>query len=228
MPAVPHDKPSVRPSQNETWLRARHPGVPRHRARAGAQRGVRTRSSMAERRGYSLRASASWPYARGQHIRGRYESARGAAAEQRSPQGRCEAHAQRRADDGRRAGRAVWGLVGYPLLELSHSRRSSSRLHRPRGMGNCSGSVTDTRRRDRHCRDDVREVVRSVPESSAATISGPRGPADYVFMDPACLARRADAARRAHATSHVVKDRLMRRFPHLADVVIHIEPPPPQ
>jgi divalent metal cation (Fe/Co/Zn/Cd) transporter len=30
----------------------------------------------------------------------------------------------------------------------------------------------------------------------------------------------------AHATSHVVKDLLMARFPQLADVVIHIEPPP--
>jgi divalent metal cation (Fe/Co/Zn/Cd) transporter len=30
----------------------------------------------------------------------------------------------------------------------------------------------------------------------------------------------------AHSTSHVVKDRLMKRFPHVADVVIHIEPPP--
>jgi len=30
----------------------------------------------------------------------------------------------------------------------------------------------------------------------------------------------------AHATSHVVKDKLMTRFPELADVVIHIEPPP--
>jgi divalent metal cation (Fe/Co/Zn/Cd) transporter len=31
----------------------------------------------------------------------------------------------------------------------------------------------------------------------------------------------------AHAASHVVKDRLMAKFPQLADVVIHIEPPPP-
>ena len=30
----------------------------------------------------------------------------------------------------------------------------------------------------------------------------------------------------AHATSHIVKDRLMARFPQLVDVVIHIEPPP--
>jgi divalent metal cation (Fe/Co/Zn/Cd) transporter len=29
----------------------------------------------------------------------------------------------------------------------------------------------------------------------------------------------------AHAISHVVKDRLMERFPEIVDVVIHIEPP---
>ena len=43
---------------------------------------------------------------------------------------------------------------------------------------------------------------------------------------PAPLARRRHAAVQAHATSHVVKDLLMARFPQLADVVIHIEPPP--
>jgi divalent metal cation (Fe/Co/Zn/Cd) transporter len=30
----------------------------------------------------------------------------------------------------------------------------------------------------------------------------------------------------AHAISHVAKDRLMAEFPQLADVIIHIEPPP--
>jgi divalent metal cation (Fe/Co/Zn/Cd) transporter len=30
----------------------------------------------------------------------------------------------------------------------------------------------------------------------------------------------------AHGLSHVVKDRLMARFPQIADAVIHIEPPP--
>jgi divalent metal cation (Fe/Co/Zn/Cd) transporter len=30
----------------------------------------------------------------------------------------------------------------------------------------------------------------------------------------------------AHALSHVVKDRVMRRFPQIKDAVIHIEPPP--
>jgi len=30
----------------------------------------------------------------------------------------------------------------------------------------------------------------------------------------------------AHDLSHVVKDRLMARYPQIADAVIHIEPPP--
>ena len=30
----------------------------------------------------------------------------------------------------------------------------------------------------------------------------------------------------AHALSHVVKDRLMARYPQIADAIIHIEPPP--
>jgi divalent metal cation (Fe/Co/Zn/Cd) transporter len=30
----------------------------------------------------------------------------------------------------------------------------------------------------------------------------------------------------AHETSHIVKDKLMAKFPQLMDVVIHIEPPP--
>ena len=30
----------------------------------------------------------------------------------------------------------------------------------------------------------------------------------------------------AHRLSHVVKDRLMARFPEIKDAIIHIEPPP--
>jgi divalent metal cation (Fe/Co/Zn/Cd) transporter len=30
----------------------------------------------------------------------------------------------------------------------------------------------------------------------------------------------------AHALSHVVKDRLIARYPQITDAVIHIEPPP--
>ena len=31
----------------------------------------------------------------------------------------------------------------------------------------------------------------------------------------------------AHELSHVVKDRLMEKYPQIADAIIHIEPPPP-
>ncbi len=30
----------------------------------------------------------------------------------------------------------------------------------------------------------------------------------------------------AHELSHLVKDRLMARYPQIADAIIHIEPPP--
>jgi cation diffusion facilitator family transporter len=74
--------------------------------------------------------------------------------------------------------------------------------------------------------DDVRIVVGSVPEVLGCHHIRTRGPADYVFMDLHVWLDGRTPLESAHATSHVVKDRLMRRFPQLADVVIHIEPPP--
>ena len=74
--------------------------------------------------------------------------------------------------------------------------------------------------------DDVREVVRSVPEVVGCHHIRTRGSTDYVFMDLHVWLDGRTPLESAHATSHVVKDRLMKRFPHLADVVIHIEPPP--
>jgi cation diffusion facilitator family transporter len=74
--------------------------------------------------------------------------------------------------------------------------------------------------------DDVREVVRSVPEVLGCHHIRTRGPADYVFMDLHVWLDGQTPLESAHATSHVVKDLLMKRFPHLEDVVIHIEPPP--
>jgi cation diffusion facilitator family transporter len=72
----------------------------------------------------------------------------------------------------------------------------------------------------------IREVVISVPEVLGCHHIRTRGPMDHVFLDlhvwfPAD-ARLADA----HAMSHVVKDRLMQKFPQIADAIIHIEPPP--
>jgi cation diffusion facilitator family transporter len=73
---------------------------------------------------------------------------------------------------------------------------------------------------------DVQAVVRSVPEVLGCEKIRTRGSADYAFMDLHIWLDRHTALQDAHATSHVVKDKLMSRFPQLADVVIHIEPPP--
>jgi cation diffusion facilitator family transporter len=75
--------------------------------------------------------------------------------------------------------------------------------------------------------DEVRAVVASVPEVLGCHQIRTRGPADYVFMDLHVWLDGQMLLDSAHATSHTVKDLLMRRFPHLVDVVIHIEPPPP-
>jgi cation diffusion facilitator family transporter len=74
--------------------------------------------------------------------------------------------------------------------------------------------------------DDVRTVVGTVPEVVGCHRIRTRGSADHVFMDLHVWLDGRTPLESAHRTSHVVKDRLMSRFPHLADVVIHIEPPP--
>jgi cation diffusion facilitator family transporter len=74
--------------------------------------------------------------------------------------------------------------------------------------------------------DDVRSVVQSVPDVLGCHQIRTRGSADHAFMDLHVWLNGQTPLESAHATSHVVKDRLMKRFPELADVVIHIEPPP--
>ena len=76
--------------------------------------------------------------------------------------------------------------------------------------------------------DDVRAVVLSVPDVLGCHRIRTRGSADHAFMDLHVWLDGKIPLESAHATSHVVKDRLMKRFPELADVVIHIEPPPPR
>jgi divalent metal cation (Fe/Co/Zn/Cd) transporter len=73
---------------------------------------------------------------------------------------------------------------------------------------------------------DVRAVVGAVPGVLGCHNIRTRGAADHVFMDLHLWLDGLTSLSAAHATSHVVKDLLMRRFPHVADVVIHIEPPP--
>ena len=74
--------------------------------------------------------------------------------------------------------------------------------------------------------DDVRAVVQSVPEVLGCEKIRTRGASDYAFLDLHLWLDAATPLQAAHATSHVVKDKLMAKFPQLADVVIHIEPPP--
>ena len=75
--------------------------------------------------------------------------------------------------------------------------------------------------------DDIRAVVASVPEVLGCHHIRTRGSSDHVVMDLHVWVDGATPLEAAHATSHMVKDRLMARFPSLADVVIHIEPPSP-
>ena len=74
---------------------------------------------------------------------------------------------------------------------------------------------------------DVRVVIASVPEVLGCEKIRTRGAADYAFLDLHLWLDGDTPLTQAHFTSHVVKDLLMARFPQLADVVIHIEPPPP-
>ncbi|MGC4084869.1 MAG: cation diffusion facilitator family transporter [Vicinamibacterales bacterium] len=73
---------------------------------------------------------------------------------------------------------------------------------------------------------NIEQVVMSVDGVLGCHHIRTRGSADHVFLDchiwlPADM-RLTDA----HDISHVVKDRLMTRYPQIVDAVIHLEPPP--
>ena len=74
--------------------------------------------------------------------------------------------------------------------------------------------------------DDIRPVVESVPGVIGCEKIRTRGAADNVFVDLHLWLDGQTPLGDAHALSHVVKDKLMARFPEIVDVVIHIEPPP--
>ena len=109
----------------------------------------------------------------------------------------------------------------------SARRRSWSRLHRPHRL-------SDRARHDAHPRaiasciaeDDIR-----TRRDERAGVLGchqirTRGSADHVFLDLHVWFRADMPLHEAHRLSHVVKDRLMARYPQIADAIIHIEPPP--
>jgi cation diffusion facilitator family transporter len=74
--------------------------------------------------------------------------------------------------------------------------------------------------------DDVGRVVLSVPGVLGCHRIRSRGSADHVFLDLHVWLDGAMPLTDAHAVSHRVKDRLMERYPQIADAIIHIEPPP--
>jgi cation diffusion facilitator family transporter len=75
---------------------------------------------------------------------------------------------------------------------------------------------------------DLERVVMSVPGVLGCHQIRTRGAADHVFLDLHVWLPPDMRLTEAHALSHVVKDRLMARYPQIADAVIHIEPPPPK
>lgn len=74
--------------------------------------------------------------------------------------------------------------------------------------------------------DEIRGVVTTVPEVLGTHHIRTRGSADFVFLDLHIWMRADMPLDHAHRMSHVVKDRLMQRFPQIKDAIIHIEPPP--
>ena len=74
--------------------------------------------------------------------------------------------------------------------------------------------------------EDIRDLVMAVPAVLGCHQIRTRGSADHVFLDLHVWLTPGLPLHEAHAVSHVVKDRLMARYPQIADAVIHIEPPP--
>jgi cation diffusion facilitator family transporter len=74
---------------------------------------------------------------------------------------------------------------------------------------------------------DLQRVVMSVAGVIGCEKIRTRGSADHVFLDLHVWMPPDMRLTEAHHLSHVVKDRLMARYPQIADAVIHIEPPPP-
>ena len=74
--------------------------------------------------------------------------------------------------------------------------------------------------------EEIGEVVRSVSGVIGFHRIRTRGSADFVFLDLHIWMDADMRLDKAHSLSHVVKDRLMARFPQIKDAIIHIEPPP--
>jgi cation diffusion facilitator family transporter len=74
--------------------------------------------------------------------------------------------------------------------------------------------------------DDIEHVVMSVDGVLGCHQIRTRGSSDHVFLDFHVWLPPDMPLTDAHAIAHMVKDRLMHRFPQIADAVIHLETPP--
>jgi cation diffusion facilitator family transporter len=116
----------------------------------------------------------------------------------------------------------VW--LGYPVLDplaglvVSVFIGNSSRQIAREASGVLADQVVIAE-------DEIRSVVETVPGVVGSEKIRTRGTADTVFVDLHLWVDPRTPLGEAHALSHVVKDRLMQRFPEIVDVVIHIEPP---
>jgi cation diffusion facilitator family transporter len=72
----------------------------------------------------------------------------------------------------------------------------------------------------------IRSVVMSVPAVVGCHQIRTRGSLDHTFLDLHVWFAPDTTLHEAHRLSHDVKDRLMEKFPQIADAIIHIEPPP--
>jgi cation diffusion facilitator family transporter len=119
---------------------------------------------------------------------------------------------------------AVW--LGYPVVDAVGALVVAVFIAR---TGYYIGLETAGILSDRVVLDEpeVRRVVMSVPEVVGCHQIRTRGSYDHTFLDLHVWFQADTPLFEAHRLSHVVKDRLMDAFRQLADVVIHIEPPPP-
>ena len=74
--------------------------------------------------------------------------------------------------------------------------------------------------------EDIRRVVMTEPAVMGCHQIRSRGSADHTFLDLHVWFRPDMPLHEAHRLSHVVKDKLMARYPQIADAIIHIEPAP--
>ena len=73
---------------------------------------------------------------------------------------------------------------------------------------------------------EIRRAVMAIPEVVGCHQIRSRGSLDHTFIDLHVWFHGDITLFEAHRLSHIVKDRVMEKFPQVADAIIHIEPPP--